>query len=145
MPVAEVIQINFMVALICIHCFHTVETTSAYIDPSGRISSASHVVVIAHSNSEYCKQLCDGIVVIDHLANVANHPSNYLEAVLLAEVHIAINDMADEFHKTIDATAIVGSSSNTFNRNANMAFVKNATRVVDQKEHMKLQRSFSLT
>ena len=82
--------------------------------------------------------MCDGIVIIDHLANVANHPSNYLEAVLLAEVHIAINDMADEFHKTIDATAIVGSSSNTFNRNANTVFVKNATRVVDQKEHMKL-------
>lgn len=82
--------------------------------------------------------MCDGITVVDHLANVANHPSNYLEAVLLAEVHIATNDMADEFHKTIDATAIVGSSSGTFNRSADTAFTKNAIMEVDQKEHRKL-------
>ena len=52
----EELRINFGVAPICIHYFHTIVVmTNVYINPSERISNAFHVVVIEHSNSECYK------------------------------------------------------------------------------------------
>ena len=56
MLVVEAIQINFTVAPICIHYFHTtIVMTGVYINQSERIFNAFHVEVIGHSNSECCK------------------------------------------------------------------------------------------
>ena len=56
MLVVEAIQINFRVAPICIHYFHTtIVMTGVYINQSERIFNAFHVEVIGHSNSGCCK------------------------------------------------------------------------------------------
>jgi hypothetical protein len=89
--------------------------------------------------------LYDGITVdlIDH--SVVNHPFNYL-VVLMANyincsTHIVINDKADEFHKTINVTAIVGSNPGIINRNVSRVVIVNAIGALDLKAQKKLLRS----
>ena len=89
--------------------------------------------------------MCDGTTV-DLVDHSASRQFDYLEVVLLANyincsTHIVINDKADEFHKTINVTAIVGSNSGIINHNDSRVVIVNAIGALDLKAQKRLLRS----